>query len=48
MRLAEAAVAHGKAHVHRLIVVAEDQQTPIGVISTSDMVRAIVGEQADD
>ncbi|HMK92216.1 MAG TPA: CBS domain-containing protein [Thermoleophilia bacterium] len=48
MGLREAAVLMEKAHVHRLIVVGEDQQTPIGVISTSDLVRAIVGEHADD
>jgi predicted transcriptional regulator len=48
MGLREAAALMEKAHVHRLIVVADDQQTPIGVISTSDMVRAIVGEHPDD
>jgi CBS domain-containing protein len=28
-------------HVHRLVVVADDGSTPIGVISTTDLVRAI-------
>jgi CBS domain-containing protein len=31
------------AHVHRLVVVADDGRTPIGIISTTDVVRAIVG-----
>lgn len=48
MDLREAASLMERAHVHRLIVVAEDQLTPIGVISTSDLVRAIVGEHEDD
>ena len=48
MDLEEAASLMERTHVHRLIVVGEDQQTPIGVISTSDMVRAIVGEHLDD
>lgn len=30
-------------HVHRLVVVADDGRTPIGIISTTDVVRAIVG-----
>jgi CBS domain-containing protein len=45
--LQEAAQIMERAHVHRLVVVAEDQLTPIGVVSTSDLVRAIVGEQTD-
>jgi CBS domain-containing protein len=48
MTLEEAATLMERAHVHRLVVVADDQQTPIGVISTSDVVRAIVGEREDD
>lgn len=44
----EAAVLMERAHVHRLVVVADDQQTPIGIISSSDLVRAMVGERADD
>jgi hypothetical protein len=31
--------------VHRLVVVGPDQQTPVGIISTSDIVRAMVGER---
>jgi CBS domain-containing protein len=30
-------------HVHRLVVVGDDGTTPIGVISTTDLVRAIAG-----
>lgn len=30
-------------HVHRLVVVADDGRTPIGVISTTDIVRAMTG-----
>lgn len=48
MDLQEAAALMERAHVHRLIVVADDQQTPIGVLSSSDLVRAIVGEHAGD
>ena len=47
MSITEAAVLMEKAHVHRLVVVADDQQTPIGVISTSDLVRSMVGERED-
>lgn len=37
-------------HVHRLVVVAPDGEHPVGVISTTDLVRALVEvlEQADD
>jgi CBS domain-containing protein len=28
-------------HVHRLVVVADDGTTPVGVISTTDLVRAM-------
>ena len=36
-------------HVHRLVVVAPDGQHPVGVISTTDLVRALVEvlEQVD-
>jgi CBS domain-containing protein len=36
-------------HVHRLVVVAPDGEHPVGVISTTDLVRALVDvlEQAD-
>jgi CBS domain-containing protein len=47
MTLEEAAVLMERAHVHRLVVVADDQQTPIGIISTSDLVRAMVTERHD-
>jgi CBS domain-containing protein len=45
MSLEEAAVMMERAHVHRLVVVGDDQQTPVGIISTSDIVRAMVGER---
>ena len=45
MTLEEAATLMGRAHVHRLVVVGADQQTPVGIISTSDIVRAMVGER---
>lgn len=48
MSLQEAAALMERTHVHRLIVVAEDQRTPIGVLSSSDLVRVMVGERADD
>lgn len=47
MTVSEAAAFMEQAHVHRLVVVAEDQQTPIGVVSTSDLVRSIVAERHD-
>lgn len=35
-------------HVHRLVVVADDDETlPIGVISTSDVIRALSALEAD-
>jgi CBS domain-containing protein len=36
-------------HVHRLVVVAPDGEHPVGVISTTDLVHALVEllEQAD-
>ena len=46
MSLEEAATLMERAHVHRLIVIGDDQRTPIGIVSTSDIVRAIVGERA--
>jgi CBS domain-containing protein len=50
MSLVEAATLMEQAHVHRLVVVADDQLTPIGVLSTTDIVRAMVGEgdEAED
>lgn len=47
MTIEEAATMMERAHVHRLVVVADDQQTPIGLISSSDLVRAMVGEHED-
>ena len=41
--VAEAIRRMESAHVHRLVVVADDGRTPIGIISTTDVVRAIVG-----
>lgn len=45
MSLEEAATMMERAHVHRLVVVGDDQQTPVGIVSTSDIVRAMVGER---
>ncbi len=45
MTLDEAAATMERAHVHRLVVVGEDQATPVGIVSTSDIVRAMVGER---
>jgi CBS domain-containing protein len=47
MTVAEAAELMERAQVHRLVVVAEDQLTPVGVLSMSDLVRAMVGERHD-
>ncbi len=45
MSVVEAAEVMEKGHVHRLVVVGDDQVTPIGVVSMSDLVRAMVGER---
>lgn len=43
--LADAARKMERHHVHRLVVVADtDEQLPIGVISTSDLVRAMAAQ----
>lgn len=43
--LADAARKMERHHVHRLVVVSDtDEQLPIGVISTSDLVRAMAHE----
>ena len=43
--LEAAAVRMERDHVHRLVVVADDDpDTPIGVISTSDVVRALAAD----
>jgi len=47
MSLEDAAQVMERAHVHRLVVVAEDQMTPIGVISTTDLVRALARRPSD-
>jgi CBS domain-containing protein len=40
----EEAVARMESnHIHRLVVVGDDGETPIGVISASDLVRAMAG-----
>jgi CBS domain-containing protein len=47
MTIVEAAVLMEKAHVHRLVVVSEDQQTPIGIVAMADLVRSMVGEREE-
>ena len=47
MSLEEAAQAMERSHVHRLIVVDDDQVTPVGVISTTDLVRALARRPTD-
>jgi CBS domain-containing protein len=47
MTLEEAAQSMESGHVHRLVVVADDQMTPIGVISTTDLVRALARRPTD-
>lgn len=47
MNMEEAAQIMERAHVHRLIVVGDDQLTPIGVISTTDLVRALAHRPTD-
>lgn len=47
MSLDEAARLMEAAHVHRLVVVGDDQITPIGVFSTSDLVRALAHRPTD-
>jgi CBS domain-containing protein len=45
MPLADAARKMERQHVHRLVVVADDHETlPIGVVSTTDVVRAMAAE----
>ncbi len=45
MSLEEAATMMERAHVHRLVVVGDDQQFLEGIVSTSDIVRSMVGER---
>ena len=40
-RLGEAARVMEEHHVHRLVVVGDDETTPIGIISTTDLVRVL-------
>ena len=47
MTMEEAAQVMERAHVHRLVVVGDDQLTPIGVISTTDLVRALAHRPTD-
>jgi CBS domain-containing protein len=47
MTMEEAAQLMEQAHVHRLIVVDDDQTTPIGILSTSDLVRALAHRPTD-
>lgn len=47
MSLEDAARIMEHAHVHRLIVVDDDQLRPIGVISTTDLVRALAHRPTD-
>lgn len=47
MSMEEAAQLMERAHVHRLIVVDEDQATPIGILSTTDLVRALAHRPTD-
>jgi CBS domain-containing protein len=47
MGIEEAAILMERAHVHRLVVVDDSQVRPIGVISTSDLVRALARRPTD-
>ena len=47
MSMGEAAQIMERAHVHRLVVVDDDQMTPVGVISTTDLVRALARRPTD-
>jgi len=47
MSLEEAAQVMERARVHRLVVVGEDQLRPIGVVSTTDLVRALARRPTD-
>jgi CBS domain-containing protein len=47
MSMEEVAQLMEHAHVHRLVVVGEDQLTPIGVVSTTDLVRALARRPTD-
>jgi len=47
MSFEEAAQSMERAHVHRLVVVDDDQMTPVGVISMTDLVRALARRPTD-
>ena len=47
MNMEEAAQLMERAHVHRLVVVGDDQLTPIGIISTTDLVRSLAHRPTD-
>lgn len=47
MNLEEAAQLMEHAHVHRLVVVDDDQMRPIGIVSTTDLVRALAHRPTD-
>jgi len=47
MTMEEAAQIMERAHVHLLVVVGEDQLSPIGVLSTTDLVRALARRPTD-
>jgi CBS domain-containing protein len=47
MGIEEAAILMERAHVHRLVVVDDSQVRPIGVISTSDLVRSLARRPTD-
>jgi CBS domain-containing protein len=47
MGLEEAAQIMERSHVHRLIVVGDDQLAPVGIISTTDLVRALAHRPTD-
>ncbi len=44
----EAARRMEAQHVHRLVVVADDGETPVGVLSATDLVHAMAGPAAND
>jgi CBS domain-containing protein len=48
MGIDEAARLMEEAHVHRLVVIDRDQVVPVGVLSMSDVVRAISWERDDE
>ncbi|HEY7737995.1 MAG TPA: CBS domain-containing protein [Candidatus Limnocylindria bacterium] len=46
--LTEAAGRMEENHVHRLVVVGPDGATPVGIVSTSDLIRAMSAELTDE